>query len=215
VIPLFGLGLIDSLFLRNRKLFFFFFIIIIIFYFFFPGVSQKRLPHLCSNNFLILLDCSNVLTGSRSFKFENMWLKVDSFVGLVKQLWDFCHFQGTPSFVLACKLKALKFDLKKWNEEVFCNVERKRRNLLEELRVFYVIEEGRALGVKEKAKKTEVVSELESFSLMEEASWRQKSRVLCLKVGDNCTKFFHTIANSNRRYNLVDSLLIGGRLSTN
>jgi len=30
-----------------------------------------------------------------------------------------------------------------------------------------------------------------------------------LKEGDKCTKFFHSIANSNRRYNSMDSLLIG------
>lgn len=28
-------------------------------------------------------------------------------------------FLGFPSYVLACKLKALKSDLKKWNKEVF------------------------------------------------------------------------------------------------
>jgi hypothetical protein len=85
-----------------------------------------------------------------------MWLKVEGFVGLVKQWWD----------LLARKLKALKLDLKKWNE-VFCNVERKKRNLLEELWVFDVIEEGRALGAEEKTKKVEVLSELESSTLME------------------------------------------------
>jgi hypothetical protein len=31
-----------------------------------------------------------------------------------------------------------------------------------------------------------------------EISWKQKSRVLLLKKGDKCTKFFHRIANSNR-----------------
>jgi hypothetical protein len=31
-------------------------------------------------------------------------------------------FTGTPSFILANKLKALKSDLKKWNVKVFGNV---------------------------------------------------------------------------------------------
>jgi hypothetical protein len=35
-----------------------------------------------------------------------MWLKVEGFVGLVKQWWDSYIFQGTPSVVLARKLEA-------------------------------------------------------------------------------------------------------------
>jgi hypothetical protein len=38
---------------------------------------------------------------------------------------------------------------------------------------------------------------------------------LWLKEGDKCTKFFHSIANSNRRSNSIDSLLIDGRSSSN
>jgi len=45
-------------------------------------------------------------------------------------------------------------------------------------------------------------------------SWRQKSRVTWLKGGDKCTKFFHSIANSKRRYNSMDSLLIGDSISS-
>jgi hypothetical protein len=56
------------------------------------------------------------------------------------------------------------------------NVQRKKKILLEEMCVFDIIEQERALGVEERMKKEEVVSELERFILMEEVSWRQKSR---------------------------------------
>jgi hypothetical protein len=79
----------------------------------FPMTSQKRLFRLYSDYFPILLDCGDISRGSRPFKFENMWLKADGFVGMVKQWWDSYSFQGAPSYVLACKLKALKQDLKK------------------------------------------------------------------------------------------------------
>jgi hypothetical protein len=50
---------------------------------------------------------------------------------------------------------------------------------------------------------------------MEEVSWRHKSRVLWLKEGDKCTNFFHSMTNSNKRYNSLDSLLIGDTQSSN
>jgi hypothetical protein len=74
----------------------------------FPVVSQKRLPCLYSDHFLILLDCVDVSRGKRPFKFENIWLKANGFVERAKQWWDSYSFQGTPSYILACKLKALK-----------------------------------------------------------------------------------------------------------
>ena len=50
---------------------------------------------------------------------------------------------------------------------------------------------------------------------MEEICWRQKSRVLCIREGDRNTKFFHRIANSHRRFNYIDRLMVDGELSSN
>ena len=49
---------------------------------------------------------------------------------------------------------------------------------------------------------------------MEEISWRQKSRVLHLKQGDANTKSFHRMANSNRKNNGIESLMVNGSLSS-
>ena len=74
-----------------------------------------------------------VKKGRSVFKFENMWLKEEGFVERVRQWWNGYCFLGSPSFILARKLKALKDDLKKWNKEVFGNLAFRKKCLLFEL----------------------------------------------------------------------------------
>ena len=45
--------------------------------------------------------------------------------------------------------------------------------------------------------------------LLEEVSWRQKSRIQWLKEGDKNTKFFHRTANANCRNNFIESMTYG------
>jgi hypothetical protein len=54
--------------------------------------------------------------------------------------------------------------------------------------------------------------ELERLLLCEEISWRQKSRALWLREEDKNTKFFHRVANSNKRNNAIESLIMNGSL---
>jgi hypothetical protein len=73
----------------------------------FPNLIQKRFPRLCSDHFPIRLDCRGLHGAKRYFKFKNMWLKSKDFVDRFSY-----HFQDSPSYVLARKLKALKADLR-------------------------------------------------------------------------------------------------------
>ena len=52
--------------------------------------------------------------------------------------------------------------------------------------------------------------QIQNLISLEEVSWRQKSRMLCIKEGDNNTKFFHKVANSRRRYNHISMLEVNG-----
>ena len=89
---------------------------------------------------------------------------MENFVDKVKVWWASYLFQGNPSFILAKKLATLKLDLKKWNAE-FGNVTFKKQLLWNKL------------------EQTNLHTDIEKLTLLEEISWRQKSRVLHLRVG--------------------------------
>ena len=85
----------------------------------FVNVSQRVLPRVISDHCPLLLEAGVVRRGRNAFKFKNMWLKAEGFVDRVQHWWIGYNFVGSPGFILAQKLRALKADLKKWNREEF------------------------------------------------------------------------------------------------
>ncbi|XP_075665589.1 uncharacterized protein LOC142635288 [Castanea sativa] len=126
---------------------------------------------------------------------------------IVFDIWD----NGIPNFVLAKKLKALKEDIIQWNRNEFGNVVRKKKKeLLEALKLLDAKEGVNGLSEVEIGERVVLRSQIQNLLSLEEVSWRQKSRMLCIKEGDNNTKFFHKMANSRRRYNHISMLEIEG-----
>jgi len=89
----------------------------------------------------------------------------DGFVYQVKTQWMSYEFYGLPSYVLANKLKALKVDLKKWNEDVFGDVGKKKNELFEGIQELDIIAECRCLVEEERVRKRDMLRELEKTLL--------------------------------------------------
>ena len=53
-------------------------------------------------------------------------------------------------------------------------------------------------------------SQIQNLLSLEEVLWKQNSRMLCIKEGDNNTNFFHKVANYRRRYNHFSMLEVNG-----
>ena len=70
----------------------------------------------------------------------------------------------------------------------FGHVGRKKSQLLETLKLLDAKEEEFGLSDAESNERVEARSEVENLLSLEEISWRQKSRMLWIKEGDNNTK---------------------------
>ena len=163
-----------------------------------------------SEHFPILLEGGELRRGPSPFKFENMWLKVEGFKELLKAWWERDTFNGSTSFILAEKLKVVKSKLKEWNRDIFGRVEYRKDLALEQVEFWDVKEKISRLSLEELEARKEAREEYKKWVLLEEITWRQKSREVWLKESDINTDFFHKMANARRRRNNVDENRING-----
>jgi hypothetical protein len=180
----------------------------------FSRTVQKRLPRLLSDHFPILLSCGFLQRRQCPFRFETMWLKSEGFHDKVHQWWNSYLFTGSLSYILVQKLKSLKVDLRRWNKETFGDVNVRKHDLQAQIQDFDFLEETRPLTVEEGVAKDHLKADFENVLLLEEIKWRQTSRATWLREGDKNTKFFHRVANSNRRFNSIDHLVVNGTVTT-
>ena len=174
-------------------------------------VIQSCLPRPVSDHFPILLDSDGVRMGPSPFRFELMWLKYEGFKEILKGWWQNLHFYGSFSFILFVKLKALKGILKAWNRDVFGKVETNKEDALRRVSFWDDRKKERGLVLEEVEERAKARADFKSWALLEEISWRQKSRETWLKEGDRNTGFFHRMANAHRRRNCLKNIRINGR----
>ncbi|KAG5544536.1 hypothetical protein RHGRI_017085 [Rhododendron griersonianum] len=164
------------------------------------------------SNFISDLELVDLPLSGSSFTWFGNQEDRYGFADRVGNWWNRYSVSGKPSFVLAKKLKLLKKDLRKWNLEVFGLLSNQKAKVLDVICRLDLEEQARALRVGEKALRNNAKEEYGKIAKYEEISLRQKSRNLWLKEGERNTRFFHRMANCNRRNNFIGKIRIGDRI---
>ncbi|CAN1170807.1 hypothetical protein LINPERHAP2_LOCUS29203 [Linum perenne] len=134
----------------------------------------------------------------------------DDFGPFLGRVWNAPRNEDGALFKLAARLKAVKGEFKIWNREVFKRVE------LEIVAGLLIVdeldkkEEVGFLSIDDRIRRIVIKCQLDRLWRCEEISWRQKSREVWLKEGDRNTKFFHRVANFNRRRNHLEEIKVDG-----
>ncbi|XP_070045594.1 uncharacterized protein [Nicotiana tomentosiformis] len=99
----------------------------------FNDVRQIALPKVISDHRPIILESGDWDATPSFFKFENMWLQSEEFLGKLKSWWQNYTFTGRADFILIQKLKSLKKDITTWNREEFGKVKTRKNRALEQV----------------------------------------------------------------------------------
>lgn len=86
---------------------------------------------------------------------------------------------------------------------------------MNEVEVLEIVKESRCLSILEGQQEQVLLEKLEGIHKQEEIYWRQQSRLLWQKEGDENTKFFHLVGNGCKNQNFIPSIQHNGIPVTN
>ena len=176
----------------------------------FSTITHSTLACMVSDHNPIVLEAGGFSSGKSPFRFENMWLKIDGFKDLIRSWWNGYSVKGYSNHYIAEKFKALKKDLKIWNKEVVGNVSSNRVEAFSCLQCWEAKENDNPLTLGDMEAKNLAIENYKKWALLEETSWRQKSREIWLREGDKNTKYFHKMANARARRNFLSKIRVNG-----
>ncbi|CAL5388524.1 unnamed protein product [Camellia sinensis] len=108
------------------------------------------------------------------------------------------------------KFKRLRAYLRRWNMEVFGNIDDQLQKAEDELHEWDLKAECGSLLQSEVIRRREIRSQVWNLSRNKDRLWLQKSRMSWAQNGDKNTRLFHLMASNRQRKNLLDSVQADG-----
>eukprot|EP00253_Pinus_taeda_P015369 PITA_15369 len=141
---------------------------------------------------------------NKPFRFEKFWIEHPNFLTMVEKWWSKpLDEEGSKMFNLQKKLKNIKLKLKDWNKTVFGNIFQEKAIIEQKLEQIHKDGVARCRDEETCTQEKELTQQWHNRCKQEESLWKQKSRILWLKEGEQNTKFFHRSAMDYRSANKI------------
>lgn len=166
----------------------------------FPLCNLRLLHTICSDDEPIHLELRSLSHTKRQFRFrfENTWLKEESFHEEVCEYWG-----SLSSMQFLPKLIDIFTFMQKWGKKFF-NMFREKIKMQKQ-----VLEQYGDCSDEESTKKYfEAKKKLEEILIHEEIYWKQRAKAFWLAEGDSNTKFFHAYVSKRKKINFITRLKI-------
>ncbi|XP_050242124.1 uncharacterized protein LOC126691087 [Quercus robur] len=137
----------------------------------------------------------------KPFRFEAMWTRDKSSKEVIESAWQ-TRVDDPQSLKLAKKLDATRRDLKRWNKSCFGSSRERIKELEQKIAQIQSLE-----ATKENLELEASLSlELDEWLAREDLKWKQKSREIWIREGDQNTCFFHLSTLIRRRRNCIQEI---------
>ncbi|XP_057790850.1 uncharacterized protein LOC131007957 [Salvia miltiorrhiza] len=180
--------------------------------------SESRvLPRLGSDHAPILLKCSTPpnSSGTRPFRFLNMWSSHSDFIPMVQRSWAPVVDSNCLMVRMMHKLKRLRKELKIWNKSTFGNFNTSLEELYNKLSSLQTHIDNAGYSEELFDQEVELEASISVMLSRKDDLLRQKSRIRWLQDGDRNTQFYHNMVRMKRASHTIKHLEINDVLVDN
>ncbi|GKV19346.1 hypothetical protein SLEP1_g29624 [Rubroshorea leprosula] len=171
---------------------------------------QQGLKRTVSDHCPIMVKTTAADWGPKPFRVFDAWQQHPQYRKVVEDKWKELNVEGYAGYRCLQKLKRLKEFLKGWNKEVFGNMETQFNNVAEKVERIDLKNEVVELEGSEVKQRKEGFQQIWDMLRMREAIWKQKSRSVWVKLGDQNTRYFHKVANGRKAQNSIQGIMSDG-----